>query len=235
MLLRKLLPAILLLDVLLFTGPLAWADAADHYNRVTFQSIAAREVPNDLLVARMSIEINDKQPAPIARKMTSVLNAALKTAEAYPAVKAANGDQNTEAVYNRKNQLIGYRGHAELRLESRDFVAASQLIAKLQKTMQLAGMDFSVAPETRRQTEDALLAEAENDYKKNAQAVSVLLNGSGYKLVNQVVNQGGDNTSIELMQGMVDNMRNKEFKPLNLAGGKSEIRVQIISTIEITP
>ena len=118
MLLRALLPAALLLFC-----QFAWGDAADHYNRVVFQNEASREVNNDLLVARMSIEINDKQPARIAQKINTTLNAALKTASEFTSVKASTGDQNTEAIYGKKNMFIGYRGHAEIRLESRDFEA----------------------------------------------------------------------------------------------------------------
>ncbi len=229
MTLRMLLPALLLL-----CAQLAWADPADRYNRVTFQSVASREVPNDLLVARMGIVINGKEPARIAQKLTSALNAALKKAEAYPKVAASSGDQHTEAVYNRQNQLVGYRGRAEIRLESRDFEAMAKLIARLQSGMQVTGMDFGVAPETRKQVESALIADAENDYKKNAQAISLLLNGTGFKLVNQVISQSGSEApGYEFYEVLADKAQSN--KPLNLTGGKSEIRVQITSTIEITP
>jgi predicted secreted protein len=229
--LRKLLPVILLLCT-----QFAWADSADHYNRVTFQSEASREVPNDLLVARMSIEINDKHPEHLAQQINTRLNAALKTAAAYPAVKASSGDQSTEAVYDKKNHLTGYRGHAEIRLESRDFAAAAQLIAKLQASMQLAGIDFSVAPETRRQVESELIAEAVSSYKRRAGELSVLLygNGSSYKLVGQAIRPGGNN-EYQYYSKAPGNDGNVAAPAPILAGGKSVISMKIASIIEIAP
>ncbi len=221
--LRKLLTAILLLCC-----QFAWADAADHYNRVTFESGARREVPNDLVVVQLSIEINDKNPEHIAQQISARLNAALKTAESYPAVKASSGDQYTETVYNKKNQFIGYRGHGEIRLESRDFKATAKLIATLQAGMRLAGMWFYVSPETRRQVESELIAEAVNNYKRRAGEMSVLLygNGSSYKLVSQEIHPG-----VDVPAGGVG-----EPPPvLKLAAGTSRIRVEITSVIEVAP
>ena len=48
----------------------------------------------------------------------------------------------------------------ELRLESTDFAAATELIGKLQASLVVAGMTLSVSPESRRQAENALIAEA---------------------------------------------------------------------------
>lgn len=228
MLLRTLLSVALLLFC-----QLAWGDAADHYNRITFQCDASREVVNDLLVARMSIEINDKQPGRIAQQINATLNAALKKAAKFGTVKSSTGDQSTEAVYGKKNQLIGYRGHAEIRLESRDFEASSELISQLQANMQLAGIDFSIAPETRKQVESLLIAEAIDTYKKRAEAMRGLLNGSTYKLVRLDINHSGNNLQDEdVSTGLLQ--FNRVSKP-TLVGGKSEVHVQITSTIEITP
>lgn len=230
MLLRTLLSASLMLFC-----QLAWSDAADHYNRITFQSEASREVSNDLLVARMSIEINDKQPTRIAQQINATINAALMKAAKFSTVKSSTGDQNTEAVYGKNKQLIGYRGHAEIRLESRDFDASSELISQLQANMQLAGIDFSIAPETYKQVENSLLAEAIDSYKKRAESMRGLLNGSAYKLVSLDINHSSDN-------GMQDRFGDVVMLGINgsriakptIAGGKSVIRVQVTSTIEIT-
>lgn len=223
----------LLLTALLLFCQLAWSDAADHYNRITFQSEASREVGNDLLVARMSIEINDKQPARIAQQINATLNTALKKAAKFDTVKSSTGDQNTEAVYGKKNKLIGYRGRAEIRLESRDFDASSELISQLQASMQLAGIDFSIAPETRKQVESSLIAEAVDAYKKRAEAMRGLFNGSAYKLVHLDINHSNNNLQDEYKNvGML--AFNRVSKP-TLVGGKSEVRVQVTSTIEISP
>lgn len=231
MMLRSLLSAALLLF-----SQFAWCDEADHYNRVAFQSEALREVTNDLLTARMSVEINDKQPASVAQKITAALNEALKKADAFSSVKVSTGYQNTEAIYGKKKQFIGYRGHAELRLESRDFEAASKLIALLQDKMQLAEINFSVAPDTQKQVESALIAEAIDAFKKRAEAVRNMLNGASYKLVHLNINNSGRNHAQEgyLQDSLIANFRSRA--PVQkLSGGQSEISVQVVGTIEIAP
>ena len=227
--LRSLLPAALLL----FT-PFAWCDEADHYNRVAFQSAASREVNNDLLTARMSVEINDKLPGRIAQQINATLNDALKKAAAFSAVKVSTGNQNTEAIYDKNKKFIGYRGHAELNLESRDFESAGKLIASLQEKMQLAGIDFRVATVTQKQIETDLIEEAIDAFKKRAETVRVLLNGNSYKLVRLDINHSGHNQSRENFRSrMLFDANNAPLQ--NFSGGQSEISGQVSGTIEIIP
>jgi len=228
MMLRYLLPAVLLL-----CSQSAWSDEADHYNRAVFESVASRQVNNDLLVARMSVEINDKQPARIAQQITATLNEATRLAGSFSTVKVATGYQRTEAVYDKNNLFTGYRGHAEFRLESRDFEASSKLIALLQDKMQLAAIDFSVSPETQKQIESVLLAEAMDEFKKRADAVRRMMNGQSYKYVMLNINPGGRNFAQDGM--LARNFEAKAIPMQKLSGGQSEIRVQVAGTIEIVP
>lgn len=231
MLLRSLFPAALLLF-----SQLVWCDEGDHYNRVVFQSEASRKVNNDLLTARMSVEINDKQAGRIAQKLNATLNEALKTAGPFSTVKIFTGDQNTVAIYGKNNHFIGYRGHAELRLESRDFDAAAKLIAQLQEKMQLAEIGFSIAPETQKQVENALIAEAIDAFRKRAEAVRGMLNGGAYKLVRLNITQGGSDHA--LSNNYRARMLADQAVPVSvqkLSGGQSEISVQVAGTIEILP
>ena len=85
-------------------------------------------------------------------------------------------------VYARANVLQGWRGRAEIRIESRDFEAASALIGKLQTNMQLGGINFSVSPEARRTVENELITEAIAAFKARADIVKAALGGRSYKL-----------------------------------------------------
>ena len=160
------------------------------YNVVEFQAEAQREIQNDLLNATLYVELNDASAAALADAINKRVNDALRVAKEYKAVRVRSGDNRTFPVYSKANTLQGWRGRGEIRIESKDFEAASALIAKLQSSMQLAGVGFSVSPETRRAVEDELTVEAISAFKARAEVVKNSLSGKGYKLVRLSVNTG---------------------------------------------
>src|SRR5262245_14093032 len=169
--------------VLSAAGALAAEPRQPRYNVVEFQAEAQREVQNDLLNATLYVELNDANAAALANALNTRVNDALRVAKEYKTVRVRSGDNRTYPVYSKANVLQVWRGRGEVRLESRDLEAASALIAKLQSNMQLAGVNFSVAPETRRTVEDQLTVEAVAAFKARAEVLKGALAGRGYKLV----------------------------------------------------
>ena len=190
------MPRMIRLLLLLCASPLAavGASAAEpptpRYNTVSLQAEAQREVPNDLLTATLHVEVNDASAAGAADAVNRRLNDALSIAREHKVVRARSGNNQTFPVYTRGNQLQGWRGRGEIRLESRDFEAAAALIGKLQANMQLAGMQFAVSPEARRVAENELIAEAIAAFKARAEIVKAALGGRGYKLQQLAVSSG---------------------------------------------
>lgn len=223
---------VILLSALLTITAAACADESA-YNRIDFNTEAHREIANDLLLAQMQVEVSDGSPARIAQKLNSTLNDALKKAGAFSSVKASSGNHNTFPIYGKNNHLDGWRGTAQIRLESRDFKAAGELIGQLQETMQLAGVSFTVAPETRRQIEDALVSEALAAFRQRAESIRVSMNGSAYKVVHISINQGGYYPHPMMEQGVMS-ARVAAAAP-EFTGGDSSINMQISGTIEIIP
>lgn len=224
---------IALLFSLLSVNLLAQASDGDAYNRVDFQVEAAREIANDLLVTSMSVDIQDKQPALVAQQLNAALNAALKKAAAFGSVKSGSGNQNTYPVYGKNNQVEAWRGHGEIRLESRDFKAAGELIMQLQATMQLGGVQFTVAPDTRVKAENALIAEAIKAFQMRADAIRTLLGARSYKTVHFAVSSGDMPRPypMAMMRGAA--MTNASIPAPEFAGGDSRLTVQINGTIEV--
>ncbi len=219
----------ILLSVLLAIAGTVHAEES-HYNRVDFSTEAAREVGNDLLQAQMRVEVSDQSPAQIAKLLNTALNDAMKKAAAFPAVKAASGNHTTYPIYGKNNRLDGWRGSAQIHLESRDFKAAGELIGELQTSMQLAGVSFTVAPETRRKIEDELVGEALAAFRKRAEAIRESLGGRDYKIVHVAINNGGYQP-----QPQLDRMfaTKAESAAPQFSGGDSALTVQISGTIEM--
>ena len=161
-----------------------WATAAEppRYNSVELQADAQREVQNDLLNATLFVELNDASPAALANSVNKSVNEALRIAKEYKTVRVRSGNNQSYPVYAKANVLQGWRSRAEIRIESRDFEAAYALIGRLQATMQLGNLTFSVSPEARRTTENELIAEAIGAFKARAEIIKTALAGRGYKL-----------------------------------------------------
>jgi predicted secreted protein len=205
---------------------------APRYNLVEFQADAQREVQNDLLNATLYVELNDASPAALASAINKRVNEALRVAKEYQGVRARSGGNQTFPVYSRSNVLQGWRGRAEIRLESRDFEAASALIARLQKDMQLGGVSFSVSPETRRAVESELITEAVAAFKARADVVRAAVGGTGYRLVRLDVG-GGFQAPQPRMAMARSAVSSQEVAAPEFEGGVTQITMTARGAIEV--
>ncbi|MBI1174647.1 MAG: DUF541 domain-containing protein [Sideroxydans sp.] len=201
------------------------------YDQVDFSSKAEQEVANDLMTAILSIEVNDARPDRVARQINATLNEELKTAATFSGIKAASGDQTTYPVYAKNSRkLEGWRGHAEIRLESRDFRKMGELIAQLQQDMQLQGIQFSLAADTRQQVENTLITKAIDTFKIRAKTVSAALGGVSYKIVHLSISNGGGYPRPMLGRAV---MADAAIPAPQFSGGESTMSVQVSGTIQV--
>ena len=186
--------------------------------------------------ATLSVEVNDKDAARLSQQIALVVNDAMKKAAAYPTVKVSTGNQNTWPVYAPdSNKLQGWRGRAELRLESRDFKAASELIARLQEKMQLSGISFVVSPETRRQVEDSLSADAIAAFRARADIIRKAWDAKGYRLVYMNLGAAGGPPPYMPMMRMAKAMDAESVPAQDMAGGETRLIVNVSGSIELQP
>ncbi|MBC3300564.1 SIMPL domain-containing protein [Pseudomonas sp. SWRI18] len=170
------------------------AVAADelHYNQIALRAEASQEVARDKMIVTLYTESQNSDPAKLAAEITTAMNQALDQARAVKDVTLRQGSRNSYPIYDNKNQKItGWRERAELRLESADFPALSKLTGELLNTLKMDSMDFAIADETRKSSEDALLKDAVAAFKARAQLATDALGGKGYKIVNLNFNTNG--------------------------------------------
>jgi predicted secreted protein len=210
----------------------AAAEPPLHYNTVELQAEAQREVQNDLLNASLYVELNDPSPAGLANAMNKSVNEALQTAKEQKGVRVRSGNNQTFPVYTKGNVLQGWRGRAEIRIESKDFEAASALIGKLQARMQLGNMTFSVSPEARRATENELISEAIGAFKARAEIVKAALAGRSYKLQRMNVANGYNGPQPRMAMARMATSA-QEVAPPNLEAGVSLVTVTVNGAIEV--
>ena len=218
--------------LLLIALSAAAAEPPPRYNTVELQAEAQREVQNDLLNASLYVELNDSSPAALANAINKNVNEALRIAKDYKDVRVRSGNNQTYPVYAKGDILQGWRGRAEIRIESKDFEAASGLIGKLQAGMQLGNMTFSVSPEARRATENELITEAIGAFKARAEFVKAALGGRGYKLQRlNVANRYSAPQPRLSMTSMAASVQ--AVTAPNLEGGVSVVTVSANGAIEV--
>lgn len=224
----------LLLCSLVAAVAFAAEPATPVYNNVELQAEAQREVQNDLVNATLYNELTDANPAVLANALNKSVTEALRIAKEFKGVRARSGGNQTYPVYNKANVLQGWRGRAEIRIESRDFESASTLIGRLQSGMKLGAMNFSVSPEARRQAQNELIAEAIDAFKARAEIVKAALSGRNFKLLRLNVASGYAGPQPRFAMARAAPGSDAEVAPPSLEGGVSMITVSVNGAIEIT-
>lgn len=202
-------------------------------NLVELQAEAQREVPNDTLSAQLYVEATDAAAAQVSNILNRTINEALKIAADSKTVRVRSGNSQTYPVNDRNQKLTGWRGRAEIRLETRDFQAGAALIGKLQSTLQLSGMSFSVSPEARRAAENELITEAVAAFRARADIVRQALGGSSYRVRNMSISSGGFVSPRPILMRAMSAAAAPEVVAPQLEGGLSQVTVSVSGAIAV--
>ena len=158
--------------------------------RVSFQAQAAAEIENDLMRAVLYVEDEDASPPRLAERVNRALADAVRTAKSAEGVKVKTGGYNTWPIYD-KTRIVRWRARTDLVIEGSDFRRVSELVGKLQATLRLGGIDFSVSPEARKKAEDALLAGAIGEFRDRAARIAEAFGARGWRVRDVSVNADG--------------------------------------------
>jgi len=203
------------------------------FNQVDLQAEVSREVQNDLMNASLYAEASDPSAARVADQLNRLGAEALKTAGEFKTVKARSGYAQTYPVYDRANKLTGWRGRTEIRLESKDVQAMAALIGKLQSTMQLGGISFTVSPDLRRQTENELITDGVAAFRARADIAAKALGGRSYKIRRIGLNTGGFAPGPRPMAAARMAPQSAEVAPPVFEAGTSIVNVVAAGTFEV--
>ncbi|WP_069861881.1 SIMPL domain-containing protein [Pseudomonas citronellolis] len=231
--LKKSLAALAAAVALAATSFAAQADEP-RYNLVSLHAEASQEVAHDQMHVTLFNEAQASDPAKLAAETTAALNAAVAEARKAKGVTVSLGSRNSYPVYDDKGQKItAWRERAELRLESSDFAALSQLTASLLGKLKMGNMSFSIADSTRQQNEDSLMKNAVAAFKARAQLLTDSLGGKGYRLVNLNLNSAGAPRPMPVMR-MAAMKADAGFAAApEIEAGTSQVTVTADGTIEV--
>jgi predicted secreted protein len=220
-----------LLLVLLCAPLLAAAQAPETlFNLVMLTAQAEREIPNDLLTATLAAEAEGADPALLADGVNRTMQRSLATALTYKSVRAQSGGYQTFPVYD-KNRVARWRVRQELRLESADFAAATELIGKLQANLVVTGLNLSVSNEARRKAENALIPEALASFDERARVVRDAMKAKGYRMRDLQLSAGGGAPPRPMMA--MARMAEMSPAPPAVEPGSTRILVTVSGTVQL--
>lgn len=228
-------PLLALLPALCLPLPaLANPAPATPMQRVDLSTEVSRTLVNDQLQATLFVELSDRDPARLSQQLSQALNQAAALAKPVAAVRSQTGQVRQWPVYRDGQRLETWRGRAEFHLQSADFAAAADLIARLQAQLQLQDLHFSVSEHSRRQAEQALISEAVQAFRARAEQVQKAWGARQFALVQMSLGQSGGHPPRPPLMAMAK-MADAEAAPMDLQGGESRLSLHVSGTIELKP
>ena len=172
--------------------PPSGAEAMDgrHHDRaahmrapeLALRANASREVKQDTINIVLQVRSEAATQEAAGKQLTAALEALVKRAKGNDAIDLRTGNYRVYPVINDKGKTTGWQGTGELRLESRDFAAASGLAAKLSDASAIGNLRFSLSREAREAQEKSLLNDAAKAFKARAEAAATAFGFTGYKM-----------------------------------------------------
>lgn len=192
---------------------------------------ASAPAPNDLVVAVLYAERNGPSAAAVAREVNRDIATALETARAEAAVKSQTGNVSTWPIYGRdgRGRIEAWRMRSEIRLESTDAGAMSELVGKLQTSLALAQVSMEPAPESRRKAVAEATVGALHAFEARAKLIADTL-GRRYRIAHLAVGDHGLQPPMPRMRAAA---MAAEAAPAPLEGGESRVTVHVSGRIEL--
>lgn len=199
---------------------------------IEFSAEASQTAANDLGVATLYAEGSGDNAAELALGINQRMVKALAVAHAFASVKAQSGGVSTWPVYAKDGQgrIEAWRMRSEIRIESRDLGALSELIGKLQGSLAVAQLSMQPSAETRRKATDEATVDAIRAFEQRAALISSSL-GKRYRLRHINISDSGARPPIYARMRAAPMMAEAASAPLE--GGESEVGVTINGRIEL--
>ncbi|HKQ25567.1 MAG TPA: SIMPL domain-containing protein [Burkholderiales bacterium] len=199
--------------------------------KVNLDARASVEVDNDVMRARLFIELEDTDTTRLADKVNRATNDSLKLASGFTGVRAKTSAYTTYPVID-KEKIAHWRSRSEITVEGEDFRRMAEAIGKLQAIMQLGAVDFSVSPAARTKAEEALTQTAIAEFLRKAEQVAKGFKGKGFNVLEATVS--ADSGFIPPRPMMMKSMAASEAVAApDLQGGTSRVTINVAGTILI--
>jgi predicted secreted protein len=198
--------------------------------KVNLDARAAKEVENDVMRAVMFTELEDTDPTRLADAVNRTMNDALKAAKQLPGLRVKSSGYSSYPM-TEKSRIVRWRSRSELTLEGEDFRLMADAIGKLQATLQLGSVDFSVSPASRAKAEDALTREAIAEFLRRADIAAKSFRGRSFSVVEASISSDGGQVPPRPMVMMKSMASDASVATPAMEAGTSRITVNVNGAI----
>jgi predicted secreted protein len=196
--------------------------------KVNLDARASAEVDNDVMRARLFVEMEDTDATRLADKVNRATNDALKLARGFTGLRVKTTAYSTYPVID-KEKIVRWRSRSEISVEGEEFRRMAEAIGKLQALMQLGAVEFSVSPAARASAEEALTQTAIADFLRKAEQVAKGFKGSGFNVLEATVS--ADSGFIPPRPMMMKSIAAEAVSAPDLQGGTSRVTVTVNGSI----
>jgi len=221
---------------LLLSGPSRGDDSPPTYDRINLSASASREIQNDELQAVLYAQREEPGADQAADQINQVMHKVQAEMEKYPSVSHQSQGYSTTPIYSKSSfasgrRVVAWRVRQSIHIKSRDFTAMSRLIGRLQQTLALQGISYSISEERRRQAEEKLIGKAIEHFKQRARLITEAWGKQAYRLVELNINTSNAAPRPYLARAM--SMESKDVTPPRLEAGTQRIEVRVTGRIEL--
>lgn len=225
---RPLIAALLALTMI---GAHAGEEETSRIRTAELSADASRPAPNDLAIAQLYAEQSGPDAAAVARQVNRNIASAIETARSYQDIKVQSAGTSTWPVYAKTGGRIeAWRMRSEIRLETRNTAALSELVGKLQASLAVSNISMQPAEETRRKAADEATVDAIRAFEQRAALIASTL-GKNYRIHRLNIAESGARPPIYAK--MRTSAMMAEAAPAPMEGGESDISVSVNGSIEL--
>ena len=202
-------------------------------DEVSFRVESAREVPNDWVAATLGVDEEGNDAAALAARVNKRMAEALALAKESAELQVSSGAYQTQPVYDR-NKIVRWRASQDLMLEGASVDLLTDRVGRLQaQGLLLRGVQFSVAPETKKRVEDELIVEALSEFRERAGLIARGLGRRGWNLMSIAIQEPGMPMPYYRQREAMAMEAADASVPPALESGKSTLRIAIEATVEV--
>ena len=153
-------------------------------NVISFSTEVTKDVDYDVMEVTLFVKEENKNLKELNQTINQKVNAALEVLKKQSAVEVKKNTRSTQVRYDSKGKQSGWIERADLVLESKDFVALSQVISDINDTFAIADVVQKLSKEAAVKFEDEMIKSALAQFQHKAQLIQTSLNAKGYEVVN---------------------------------------------------
>jgi predicted secreted protein len=207
--------------------------AASPSGVLSLSARATQDIAQDTIHLVLAYEQDGPAPDRLADALNQRSRDAARIARGEPAVAMHTGAFAITPTYGQNGKPNGWRARLEVTLESRDFAAAGRLAQGFGQGMQISSVNFSLSPETRREWQDKLAAQAIAEFRAQAQATVTAFGYRSFEIREVRLERNDDPPVRPVMMRAMAMAKSDDSAPPSFEAGRATVAVTVAGSVQM--